>query len=179
MARGETDWNLEKMPLPPDVSDTEPQKNWLGFYHGGEFLYVYSWSPYKVCNKSGTIVAEFSYGAYSLENYRGSANPVEWSSLSFPDELYLCVIHKVQSSADGRRYYHRFITLDKHLKPSRVSHFLRLTTERIEYWSCMCLSIEKDSYWVSYGVKDSEAWLAEFKKEFVEEALVYSFSSNA
>ena len=65
-------------------------------------------------------------------------------------------------------------TLDKTLKPSRVSQILRMTNERIEYWSGLCFSIEKDSYWVSYGVKDSEAWLAEFKKESVETFLNYS-----
>lgn len=175
LARNETAWTLEKMELPSGVSDTEPQKNWLGFYHEGKFLYIYSWSPYKICSKSGDLVATFSYGPYSLDNYRGSANPVEWSSSTFPEEIYICAIHKVQSSADGRRYYHRFITLDKYLKPSRVSRFLRITNERIEYWSGLCFSIEKDSYWVSYGVKDSEAWLAEFKKEFIEDALLYSF----
>ena len=168
-------WTLYQMPLPPGVSDTEPQKNWLGFYHKGELLYVYSWSPYMVCDKSGAVRITHSYsGKYALNDYRGSANPVEWSSDAFPDEMYLCVIHKVQSSSDGRRYYHRFITLDKELKPSRVSCFLRLTSERIEYWSGLCFSIEKDSYWVSYGVKDSEAWLAEFKKGSIEESLLYS-----
>ena len=130
-----------------------------------------------VCDKSGAVRVTHSYsGKYVLNDYRGSANPVEWSSDAFPDEMYLCVIHKVQSSSDGRRYYHRFITLDKDLKPSRVSCFLRLTSERIEYWSGLCFSIEKDSYWVSYGVKDSEAWLAEFKKEFVEESLIYNLA---
>lgn len=170
-------WDIHQMLLPPDVSDTEPQKNWLGFYHKGEFLYIYSWSPYKVCDKSGGVKVTYDYKTYALNEYRGSANPVEWSSSSFPDEIYLCVIHKVQSSATGRWYYQRFITLDKDLKPSRVSRFVRLTNEKIEYWSGLSFSLERDSYWVSYGVKDDEAWLAEFKKEFVEECLQYSLKS--
>jgi glycosyltransferase involved in cell wall biosynthesis len=166
---------LRQMALPPGVSAGETQKNWLGFRHRGELLYVYNFSPFKICAEDGSVRVDVDTGsgALSLKEYRGSAGPVPWSSAAVPDEAYLCVMHKVQIGGDGRRYYHRFMTLDKDLKPSRVSCFVRMTKERVEYWSGMAASLEGDGYWITYGTKDSEAYIAEMLRSDIEPLLFY------
>jgi glycosyltransferase involved in cell wall biosynthesis len=172
----EVTWKLTELPLPPGVPERDPQKNWLGFYQGGMPLYIYSWSPYKVCRLDGSVyIDKMPKSRYRLYNYRGSANPVPWASTANPRELYLCVIHKVTSSSSGRRYYHRFITLDWDLLPSRVSRFVRMTKERIEYWSGLCPSLDGGSYWICYGIKDCEAWIATMTQKQIDNLLVYSF----
>jgi glycosyltransferase involved in cell wall biosynthesis len=175
---GDAAWSLRQMPLPPGISEGETQKNWMGFRHGPskELLYIYSYSPFRVCDASGNyrVQVDTTQGPLSLKEYRGSAGPTAWSSSVETDEIYLCVMHKVYIGGEGRRYYHRFLTLDKDLKPSRVSCWVRFTSERVEYWSGMCQSLEGDSYWVTYGTQDSQAYIAELKKEEIEKLLFYS-----
>ncbi len=182
---GDTMWSLKQMPLPPGVSPQETQKNWLGFREGGELNYMYNYAPFQVCKESGErrVVSPRTVGAdgspLTLREYRGSAGPAEWRSEAFPEERWLCVIHKVYHGGDGRRYYHRFMTLDGQMRPSRVSCFVRMTQEKVEYWSGMCPSLEGDSYWVVYGLKDSEAYIAEMRTTDIEPLLFYSFESEA
>jgi hypothetical protein len=179
----ETTWSLRQLPLPPGVSPQETQKNWLPFRHGGDLLYIYSFSPFKICDSEGRVRVEVdttgpAAGALSLHEYRGSAGPAKWSSAARPDEAYLCVMHKVYIGGDGRRYYHRFMTLDRDLKPSRVSCWVRMTKERVEYWSGLTPSIEGDSYHVVYGLKDSEAYIAELKTGDIEATLFYDMKTK-
>jgi hypothetical protein len=157
----------------------DTQKNWLGFTHNGALHYIYNFSPFKICNAMGRPIVDLPLnGELSLKEYRGSAGPSPWSSTAFPDEIYLCVMHKVYIGDDGRRYYHRFMTLDKSLKPSRVSCFVRFTKERVEYWSGMCKSIEGDSYWITYGLKDSEAYIAELNTSAIENLMMYNMKTQ-
>jgi tetratricopeptide (TPR) repeat protein len=172
----ESTWNLRQLPLPPGVSPGECQKNWLGFRDAkGELKYIFNFSPFKVCNERGEVEVEVQCG---LKEYRGSAGPVEWESKRYPREAYICVMHKVYIGGEGRRYYHRFMTLDKDMKPSRVSCWVRMTKERVEYWSSLCKSIEGDSYWIMYGLKDSEAYAAEMKSEEIEKYMMYDMEGG-
>jgi tetratricopeptide (TPR) repeat protein len=178
---GEATWLLKQMPLPAGVSPGETQKNWLGFKHQGELHYIYNFSPFRVCDATGAVKVDVptTTGALSLKEYRGSAGPTPWVSKAHPEEAYLCVMHKVYIGDDGRRYYHRFMTLDAELRPSRVSCFVRFTKERVEYWSGMCESVEKDSVWITYGTKDAEAYIAEMLLTEIEPLLMYNLKTGA
>ena len=180
----ETEWSLKQMPLPPGVNPGDTQKNWLGFKHNGELHYIYNFSPFKVCDAAGKVKVEMPGGGpLNLREYRGSAGPVPWTSSSTSadakDEAYLCVMHKVYIGEDGRRYYHRFMTLDSKLQPSRVSCFVRFTKERVEYWSGMCPSLGGDSYFITYGTRDSEAYIAEMGAADIEPLLMYNMKTGA
>jgi glycosyltransferase involved in cell wall biosynthesis len=172
----ETTWSLRQMPLPEGVNPRDTQKNWLGFQHKGGLHYIYNFSPFKICDASGASVVDVPMnGSISLKEYRGSAGPAPWNGA---EEAYLCVMHKVYIGDNGRRYYHRFMTLDKDLKPSRVSCFVRLTKERVEYWSGMCPSLEGDSFWITYGTRDSEAYIAELTTATIENLLMYNVKTG-
>jgi hypothetical protein len=134
-----------------------------------------------VCDAAGAVKVDvpFTNSALCLKEYRGSAGPTPWVSKAYPDEAYLCVMHKVYIGDAGRRYYHRFMTLDKELKPSRVSCFVRFTKERVEYWSGMCESVEKDSVWITYGTKDAEAYIAEIRLTDIESLMMYNLKTGA
>ena len=70
------------------------------------------------------------------------------------------------------------MTLDKDLRPSRVSCFVRFGKERVEYWSGMCPSLEGDSYWITYGTRDSEAYIAEMLTSAIEPLLMYNMKTG-
>jgi len=163
-------WGLKELGLPAGVSPDETQKNWMGFRVGDQLHYLYSYNPMRVCKEDGTDVPiPVKPLPFMLKEYRGSAGPVPWISVAHPDEAYLCVIHKVHIGDDGRRYYHRFLTLNADFSPSRVSRFVRMTQERVEYWSGMCSCV--GGYYVTYGLKDSEAYIAEITRERIEKLL--------
>ena len=176
----ESAWSLKQMPLPAGVSPGETQKNWLGFRHQGQLHYIYNFSPFRICDAEGRVKVDVptNTGRFALKEYRGSAGPVPWKSAKESDEAYLCVMHKVYIGDEGRRYYHRFMTLDKELKPSRVSCFVRMTKERVEYWSGMCPSLEGDSYWITYGTRDSEGYIAEILMSSIEPLLIYNLKTG-
>jgi hypothetical protein len=179
---GESAWSLKQMPLPPGVGSQETQKNWLGFRNAaGELHYIYNFSPFRICSASGEVKVnvDTTKGPLSLKEYRGSAGPVPWKSAVVADEAFLCVMHKVYVGDEGRRYYHRFMTLDSQYRPSRVSCFVRFTKERVEYWSGMCPSLEGDSYWITYGTRDSEGYIAEMLFSAVEPLLMYNLKTGA
>jgi glycosyltransferase involved in cell wall biosynthesis len=171
-------WSLKQMPLPPGVNPGDTQKNWLGFQYKGELHYIYNFSPFKVCNAAGIPLPSNTNTSLNLKEYRGSAGPVPWTGSNGFQESYLCVMHKVYIGNEGRRYYHRFMTLDADLNPSRVSCFVRFTKERVEYWSGMCASTEGDSYWITHGVKDSEAYIAEMLASDIEPLLMYNMKTG-
>jgi len=179
----ESEWLLKQMPLPPGVNPGDTQKNWLGFKHEGELHYIYNFSPFKVCDAAGNVKVEMNGSPLNLREYRGSAGPVPWTSssasASAKEEAYICVMHKVYIGEDGRRYYHRFMTLDSNLQPSRVSCFVRFTKERVEYWSGMCPSLGGDSYFITYGTRDSEAYIAEMGAADIEPLLMYNMKTGA
>jgi hypothetical protein len=43
----------------------------------------------------------------------------------------------------------------------------------------MCASLEGDSYWITYGTKDSEAYIAEMPFKDVEPLLMYNLKTGA
>lgn len=165
VSKAESDevWSLKELPLPSGVDPEETQKNWMGFRVDGELHYIYSYNPMRICKADGTDVPiPVKPLPFTLREYRGSAGPVPFKS-DKPDEAWLAVIHKVHIGDDGRRYYHRFLTLNADFSPSRVSRFVRMTQERVEYWSGMCPSA--NGYYITYGIKDSEAYIAEISHD--------------
>lgn len=186
----EESWHLKQQPLPLGVSPTETQKNWLPFRRaesGGALMHIYSFSPYKVCDSASgraIITVDTTQGKFKLREYRGSAGPAAWSAPTgspFSDEAWLCVMHKVYIGGDGRRYYHRFLTLDEQLRPSRASCWVRMTGERVEYWSGIAKGTGEDgaaTYWVTYGLQDSQAYVAELGAAEIEQLMFYDLKEG-
>ena len=185
----EESWHLKQQALPAGVSPGETQKNWLPFRRpesDGALMHIYSFSPYRVCDSASgkaiiTVDTASAAQKFSLREYRGSAGPAEWTSAAAPAERWLCVMHKVYIGGDGRRYYHRFMTLDKDLRPSRVSSWVRMTNERVEYWSGIARGVGEDgaaTYWVTYGLQDSQAYVAELDAAAIERLMFYKLMSG-
>lgn len=175
----------EEVALPPGTDPARRQKNWLGFRHK-QLLYIYSVSPFRVhCAATGAEVAAFDWPeGTNLVGWRGSAGPVPWRSSQRPDEAYLCAIHRpVRSRSTGLLWYHhRFLTLTNSLVPSRLSCFVRMTTDTaVEYWSGLCPvgTGEHGAYVVGYGCRDQTACLASVPQSTVEQLLFYSASGPA
>lgn len=169
--------NITVMPLdaPGGHAQGQCQKNWLPFMHEGAVKFVYQINPFEVWDLGGKLTIRWKSDKISLDGFRGSAGPVPWRSEKESSERFLMVIHNSHYSDGGRRYYHRFLTLDYNLKPVRLSLVCRWTDDSIEYVSGLCPKrCGEDAYIVVFGTKDSEAYLAEMSKESIEKMLWFS-----
>lgn len=166
---------MKPMACPIPSEENNCQKNWLPFLWKGEEAYVYNMNPFRIFSMKGALLSAWSSKkGVSFDGLRGSAPPVPWKSTVMSSECLILVSHYSFYGPDGRRYYHRFITLDNDLKPSRLSKtFTIANDEAIQYVSGMCESLNTGKYIITYGVNDCNAFAAEVDIKTIEESLVY------
>jgi len=173
---------LTVLKAPKASEENDCQKNWLPFVWKGDEYMVYKINPFQVYRLSDYKKVVDWMPARStgvtFDNMRGSAPPVPWSSAARPNEALLLVTHFCYYGVgdEGRRYYHRFITMGTDLKPSRMSNIFTLCDDAIQYVSGMCESIMDGRYVITYGVGDSQAWGVEVDSAVIEASLTYNVS---
>jgi tetratricopeptide (TPR) repeat protein len=166
---------MKPMMCPIPSEEESCQKNWLPFIWKGEECYVYHLNPFRIFTMKGALISSWSSKkGVSFDGLRGSAPPVLWNSPLFPNECLILIAHYSYYGGEARRYYHRFITLDKDLQPSRLSKtFTIANDEAIQYISGMSESLNDDCYIITYGVNDCKAFASEVEKKTIEDALIY------
>lgn len=132
IVKGEYDWENGclkngKVLVPP--TKTECEKNWLQV---AQDQYIYGWSPFIVCNDSGSVIKQIDQVPWIFKKMRGSATPVRIGS-----EL-IAVVHSVHHHS-VRQYFHYLVALHPDtFVPLRWSHPFNFTGAKIEY----CLGFE-------------------------------------
>jgi hypothetical protein len=170
---------MKTLMAPVATEEGDCQKNWLPFMWRGQEAFVYKINPFQVFTVKGyQKLVDWSPAAkcgITFDNLRGSAPPVAWRSATWPREAFILVVHFCYYGAgdEGRRYYHRFMTLNDDLTPSRMSRIFSLCDDKIQYVAGMCPTIDGKGFVLTYGVGDSQAWAAEVLSEVVEGALEY------
>lgn len=160
-------------PVPSEENDC--QKNWMPFIWKGEEAIVYKINPFTVYTMKGkNLMTWTAKNGFTFDGFRGSAPPVAWKSAAYPNEELILVCHFSFYGGEGRRYYHRFITVNNDLTPSRLSRVFTLTDDAIQYVSGMCVSLLEGHYVVTYGINDSQAWAIEVDAKVIEGAMTYA-----
>ena len=168
--------SLKPLLCPIGSEESNCQKNWLPFNWKGREYFIYHLNPFCIYNMNNEIVTTWnSKIGVSFDGLRGSAPPVPWSSPTMPKEALILIAHYSFYGGEGRRYYHRFLTLDSDLQPCRLSKTFTISPgdEAIQYVSGMCESLNSGAYIITYGVNDSSAFASEIDKKIIEEALMY------
>ena len=70
------------------------------------------------------------------------------------------------------------MTLNEYLIPQRISTAVRFQTRNIEYVSGLAPTPSGD-FIVTYGVNDSEAYVAKVARSLIDDMLCYSFEGPA
>jgi tetratricopeptide (TPR) repeat protein len=165
---------MKPLLAPVKAEEDQCQKNWLPFSWNDEECYIYRINPFVVYTMKGKCLIDWVSPKYTFDGLRGSAPPVPWSSAKQPFEYMILVAHFSSYSGEkGRKYYHRFITIGKDLKPLRMSRIFTMADDPIQYVAGMCKSLDQNGYVITYGINDSQAWYMEVKNEVIEESLVY------
>ena len=196
---------IKNLELPLNTKEEDCQKNWLPFSHNKKSYFIFKIHPFIVCDiKSNIILKWESKSRFTLDGFKGSTAPVPFSppmeaaseggdcrsaacdplhgradTRSEGGESFIMIIHDTHHEQSGRRYYHRFLTLDKNFMPLRLSGGFRFSKERIEYISGMCKDLNTTSkYNITYGLKDSEAYLYSVDIKTIESILWYDLNSG-
>ena len=170
---------LKPLNAPIPSEDRDCQKNWLPFVRNGEELFIYRINPFIVCRMNNERIVEWKPKApWTFDNLRGSAAPVPWTSSQVLKEAWLMVVHFSHygggsSSGGPRKYYHRFLTLDENLIPSRISKIFTSGGELVQYIAGLCPSLNAGRYVMTMGVNDSQAWALETEASTIEAALIH------
>ena len=164
--------------MPENAEDEQCQKNWLPFCHNTKSYFVYSISPFIVCDMKSNKILEYKSKYFEFDGLKGSTAPVYFRSEN-SKEHFIMIVHYCHYGDGGRRYYNRFLTLDKNMYPIRLSRGFKLTETNIEYVSGMCEDIRnKKSYNICYGINDSEAFVTNIDSESIESILWYDIQSG-
>lgn len=162
-----------KAPIPSEDGDC--QKNWLPFSWNNEETYVYKINPFIVFTMKGKKLVHWTpSNGFTFDGLRGSAAPIPWACDSNSTEAMLMVVHYSYYGNEGRRYYHRFLTLNGSLQPVRMSKTFVLCDDAVQYVSGLAPSLTAGNFIVTYGVNDSQAWAVELTGDVIERSLVYT-----
>lgn len=148
----------------PSPTNAGCEKNWLPFAHNGDLMFLYSHCPLTILkldidSETLTEVKKKQYD-FDMSTFRGSTAPV-----FYDEKTLIYVIHEVFPHYDVlRNYAHRFVWMDSEtFEIIKVSKPFKLVNEFIEYASG--LAINEGNVCLTFGVKDSRAMIATFKKD--------------
>jgi glycosyltransferase involved in cell wall biosynthesis len=168
MAMGEIagDGTISVHPLRGYCDDVH-QKNWMPLVRGDELLFVYGTDPLIILRCDETMqlheVAR-SEPPLALDHLRGGSQavPVEGG--------WLYLAHEVSIGEDFMRtYLHRFVRISGDFVVEGVSEPFWFLDRQIEF--AAGLAIDGERLLVTFGTRDRQAWIAQFKTAEVLRAL--------
>ena len=142
------------------------EKNWMPCVVDGALRLVYSAAP--------LVVLDYDSGAHLVRQDVNAASAAAKGSIQrggsqlIPyKDGWLAVVHQLHFAGGKKVYAHSFAFFDRALTSVRFGRsFYFNRGDGIEF--CAGLAHFQDRWIVSYGVGDSEAWLAEIELETVE-----------
>jgi tetratricopeptide (TPR) repeat protein len=144
--------DLTPLPFPVEGRD---EKNWMPFVHDGRLRFVYSCHP--------LVILEWDPDASSLREVVRHETPSHLESLrggaqgTWIDGNLLLIGHHVRHSGGRRLYQHRFLMLDRELRPSSCSPLFSFERYGVEF--CAGMARRDEDLLLSYGVNDGAARL--------------------
>ena len=129
------------------------EKNWLPFIVDGVIHVIYSLEPFRIYTideDTGKmdLKLERHNDEINLSDFRGSAPPIPYK------DGYLFTIHQVYMSTP-RKYFHRFVWMDKQFDNLKYSNLFYLQSVEIEYNLSICHHPE--GLLVPYSYRDSSS----------------------
>jgi tetratricopeptide (TPR) repeat protein len=150
--------------------DNLVQKNWLPFKRNDQIQFIYGYNPVTVLEMNQTtkqvqVVNKFE-STIETQGWRGSSGPVH-----LPGVGYLVLIHEVCDRSEGRHYMHRFVLFDEQITSIRSVSDLFYFKHGSGVEMATGMAYHKKVLHVTFGVEDSEAFLAIYYIKDVMERL--------
>jgi glycosyltransferase involved in cell wall biosynthesis/predicted GH43/DUF377 family glycosyl hydrolase len=128
------------------------EKNWMPQVVGNQLQFIHLCDPTRVVDERARTIAEAT-PAIAAEHFRGGTQAIVF------DGGWLALVHEVSERDKLRYYQHRFVWFDSSSRLRRVSRPFFFIRKGIEFAAGLARLPEKGLL-ISFGVGDSEAWIA-------------------
>lgn len=140
--------------------DNIVQKNWLPFKRDNKVQFIYGYNPVTVLEmdqttKQVSVLNKFESNDVATQGWRGSSGPVY-----LPGSGYLILVHEVCDLPEGRHYMHRFVLFDESITSIKAVSDLFYIKHGSGVEMATGMTFHKNVLYVTFGVEDSEAFLA-------------------
>ena len=160
-----SDWRVLR-PQSPERNE----KNWMPRVVGDELQFIYKCDPTRVLDEALLTVVETT-PAIAADEFKGGSQAIPFDAGPWRGTGggWLALIHEVREwITDGRRSYrHRFVWFDEASVLRRVSRPFYFSKTGIEFAAGLAWHPDGKHLLVSYGVRDSEAWIGTVEAEEV------------
>ena len=143
-----TDWRVLR-PEGPKGNE----KNWMPRVDGDTLQFIYSCDPVRMLDEQARLVVETN-PPIAAEAFRGGSQAIAF------DGGWLALIHEVRVRDGQRQYRHRFICIDEAARLRGVSRQFFFHQHGVEFAAGLAWHPDGKRLLISYGVEDSEAWIA-------------------
>ncbi len=156
-----TDWRV----LGTD-GERRHEKNWMPRIKASRLEFIYSSDPTRIVDDRGQTISETVPDA-ALDNLRGGTQAIAF------EDGWLAMTHEVVLIDGKRVYLHRFVWYDADDHVRRITEPFVFTGRGLEFAAGLCWRDEQTLI-VSFGARDSEAWLATVSADDVRAAMAPS-----
>jgi glycosyltransferase involved in cell wall biosynthesis len=156
-----SDWRVLRPKAP-----AQHEKNWMPLVDGKALRLIYLCDPLCVLDNHAHTVTEAT-PVIAADEFRGGSQAIDF------DDGWLVLVHEVlwRPTERQRYYHHRFVWFDRDYALKRVSRPFYLNRPGVEFAAGLAWHRNHERLLVSYGVDDSEAWLATVAAEDVRRIL--------
>jgi predicted GH43/DUF377 family glycosyl hydrolase len=138
----------------PSFGNRQLEKNWMPFVIDEKLYFVYSCYPVKITDINGTLVSNTTPSIAS-DAFKGGGQ------LLYFNGGWLAIIHESHDMYDSkRRYTHRFVWFDCYGNLKKISPRFYFKDVCIEFAAGMAMHPDGNRVVISFGMHDSESWLA-------------------
>ena len=154
-----TDWRV----LQPE-GPREHQKNWMPRISDDALQFVYRCDPTTLVDDQARTVAEAA-APIQADQFRGGTQLIPF------DGGWLALVHEARVRDKQRHYRHRFVWFDKATKLRGVSRPFIFAKRGVEFAAGLAWHPDGKRLVVTYGIDDSEAWIATVDADDVQSLL--------
>ena len=142
------DWRV----LRPE-GERRHEKNWMPCVDGDVLRFVYLSDPTRILDQDARTAAE-AQAPVKADQFRGGSQLMPF------DGGWLALTHQARVRDGQRHYRHRFVWFDEELKLRGVSRPFFFQKRGVEFAAGLAWHPDRKHLIVTYGVDDSQAWIA-------------------
>ena len=140
------------------------EKNWMPRVAGDRLEFIYGCDPVVIVDEGGRTIGSQKPAA-ALDHLRGGSQAIAFG------EGWLALTHEVSIVDRRREYLHRFVWFDNSNALRRVTEPFYFLARGLEFAAGLAMRDDGETLIVSFGARDSEAWIATVSSEDVRAAL--------
>ncbi len=140
------------------------EKNWMPRVAGDALQFIYLCDPTRLVDEQARTVVE-TIPPVAANQFRGSSQAIAF------DRGWLALVHEARVRDKQRHYRHRFVWFNEASQLRKVSRPFFFHKRGVEFAAGLAWHPDRKRLVVTYGIGDSEAWIATVDADDVRRVL--------